>query len=364
MLNTRISQNYNDNDVINANDLRKRIINVDSSFRADLNESTTDFTYKLEHPYKNLIRLRLASVEIPNMFYVFTKKNNRFTIKVYDHTNKVIKETIIIKEGNYTSSELIETIQTKLNEKLLIPYGIFINIDVDTINAKVTFTHNGLAEGSQANVLNPVPVLSASPFIIDFCNCESSGSCDCDIIPDSSKKQRSSLGYHLGFRQKFYKIENSTISSLKSTLTAYTITSENCINVVGNTYMLLSVNDFYCVEQRTDETYIQCLAKIIIREEKYTMIYDDGSSFMSNEIIFPSPVDLKILQVKLLDPYGELVDLCGLNFSFSLEITEVLNTKLYDFYRNYIWLGNVPSVNPKKVKGSAQPLLCGVGPPW
>ena len=85
---------------------------------------------------------------------------------------------------------------------------------------------------------------------------------------------------------------------------------------------------------------------------------------MSNEIVFPSPTDLKILQIKLLDPYGEVVDLNCMNFSFSLEITEVLNTALYDFYRNYIWFGSVPSVNYKTVQGSAQQLIKGVGPPW
>jgi thioredoxin reductase len=33
-----------------------------------------------------------------------------------------------------------------------------------------------------------------------------------------------------------------------------------------------------------------------------------------------------------------------MNFSFSIEITEVLNTNLYDFYRNYIWMGGLPSL--------------------
>ena len=53
-----------------------------------------------------------------------------------------------------------------------------------------------------------------------------------------------------------------------------------------------------------------------------------------------------------------------MNWTFSLEITEVTNTKLYDFYRNYIWLGTIPSVNYKTVTGTAQPLLRGVGPPF
>jgi hypothetical protein len=48
-----------------------------------------------------------------------------------------------------------------------------------------------------------------------------------------------------------------------------------------------------------------------------------------------------------------------MDFSFSIEITEVLNMKLYDFYRNYIWMGTIPSV--KRVQGIATPLLNGTG---
>ena len=147
-------------------------------------------------------------------------------------------------------------------------------------------------------------------------------------------------------------------------LEVYYQTGEGCLDVVSDTYMLLCVNDLYTVEQKTAETYIQCLAKIVVREQKHMVIYEDGASLLSNEIIFPSPTDLKVLNVKLLDPFGDPIDLCGMNFSFALEITEVLNTKLYDFYRNYIWLGTIPSVNYKTVQGTAQTLLRGVGPPW
>jgi hypothetical protein len=33
----------------------------------------------------------------------------------------------------------------------------------------------------------------------------------------------------------------------------------------------------------------------------------------------------------------------------------VLNTRLYDFYRNYIWLGSLPCI-PKNIQDSADPL--------
>jgi len=56
-----------------------------------------------------------------------------------------------------------------------------------------------------------------------------------------------------------------------------------------------------------------------------------------------------------------VIDLNGLNLSFSMEITEVTNTKMYEFYRNYIWLGTVPSL-PSNVTGSGLGLLGGKGP--
>lgn len=352
MLNTRIAENYNANDVINPNDLRKRIINVDSRFRSSCLDPTTSFTYNLEHPYRNLIRLRIASIEVPNMFYTFTTKNNSFILKAYDITNIVRVVTITIREGNYTSIELITAIQQQLDTMLRDPFGIFIIAELDNVTAKVTFTNYGVASYPVTGS-SPTPTSSAQPFILDFISSSP--------VNIKKRKHNYGLGYNLGFRLYTYK---TSLTKTYSGLTAYYLVAEACLDTVGDTYMLLAINDYHNVEQKTDTNYLQCVAKIIIREEKYTVIYDDGSSLLSNDIVFPSPTDLKILQVKLLDPYGDVIDLCGMNFSFSLEITEVLNTKLYDFYRNYIWLGTIPTVNHKTVQGASLPLLKGAGPPF
>lgn len=360
MLNTRIGSDYNANDVINSNDLRKRIINVDSRFRADKCSPTTDFTYKVDHPYKNLIRLRVASVEIPNMTYAFTKKNNCFTIKALDINENIISVSIKIDEGNYTPERLIEAIQYELDTKLRNPHGIFIAISLNTINDKVTFTHRGLSTVPIPEDLQPTE--SGSPFIIEF---------GCCVQPPKGKifpqqqKIVVTLGTNLGFKCKTIKVTNvKQVNQGGTVFNVFYTTGENCIDVIGNSYVFLSINDLHTVDQKTDDTFVQSIAKIILRSDKYKVTYNDGDSLLSNEIIFQSPTDLKILQVKLLDAYGEIVDLHGLNFSFALEITEVLNTKLYDFYRNYIWLGTIPSVNYKTVTGSPQPLLRGMGPPW
>ena len=348
MLNTKVGFNTNANDVINSNDLRKRIINIDSRFRTKYQDSSTNFSFQLEHTYKNIIRLRVASIEIPNMSYVFSniKSNTSFYIKAFDITGVPRKALIKIPDGNYTSSELIIAIQDALNTNFKNPFGIFITVSLDVNSAKVTFTHNGVALYPVTSSLT-VPTQSAQPFVLNF-------------LSNMSLKHRKfdfGLGFNLGFREHFYKVTQTSIVSLLNT---YSITSESCINVVGDHYMFLAVNELHTVEQKTSNNFIQALAKIIVREEKQTVIYDDGGTLLSNEIIFNSPVDLKTLNIQLLDPYGDTIDLCGMDFSFALEITEVLNTRLYEFYRNYIWLGSLPCI-PKNIQDSAVPLLNGTG---
>ena len=346
MLNTRRNEIYNANDVVSSNDLRKRIVNVDSRFRSVLTDSSTDFMYKFEHPYKNVIRARIASVEIPNMWYEFcaaTYHNTYFNICAYDISNVLQSATITLPDGNYTATALIAVLQAILDQKFNTPYGIFITISINPYSITTSFIHNGVGPiGSTA------PTVTAKPFILNF------------KVPELCYKPFNfGLGSNLGFMNNYYNV--TTVYDVSGSMTSYIQTSESLINIIADQYIFLSIDDLHGVEQKTNDNYFQCLAKIIVREDKLGVIYDDGSTLLSNDIIFPSPVDLKQIKVRLTDPYNKVIDLNYMNFSFSLEITEVMNTKMYEFYRNYIWLGTIPSV-PSNVTGSAQGLLGGKGP--
>lgn len=350
MLNTRIGENFNANDVINSNDLRKRLLNIDSRFRSNPIDISTNFQYRLEHTYRNVIRIKVSSIEIPNMFYSFTafKGNTTMKITTTDIDGITRSLTITLLDGNYDISELITLIQTQFNTGFRDPFGIFLQISLNANTAKITISHNGLSL-YPVTLSTTVPTVNANPITINF-------------QPSSTvchQNYNCGIGYNLGYRQRLYQLSTPTSTTPFNT---YTLTSESVIDIAGDTYCFLQINDLHTVEHKTHQQYIQPLAKIIIREDKGAMIYDDGSTLMSNEIIFPAPQDFTVLNVKLLDAWGNVLSLNGLDMSLTLEITEVLNTKLYDFYRNYIWLGTIPSVPYKTVEGSASGLLRGRGP--
>jgi len=344
--NSRRNEIFNFNDVINSNDLRKQIVNVDSRFRdSATKEISTNFQYTFEHPYKNVIRIRIASVEIPNSWYEFSAANynTTFSISAYDISNNLRTVTIQIEDGNYGAIDLLTTIQAQFVRQLQIPYGIFMSIYPNPFSLKSTIELRGVAPiGATA------PTTTGKPFYINF------------LIPATANQPYNwGLGYNIGFRSLRYTVSN--ITDVSGGISTYSVQSESLIDVTAETYVFLAVNDYYAVENKNTIGFTQALAKIIVRDAKYAILFDDGGSLLSNDVIFPSPIDLKRIQVKLLDPYGKVIDLNGLNLSFSMEITEVTNTKMYEFYRNYIWLGTVPSL-PSNVTGSGLGLLGGKGP--
>ncbi len=327
MLSVKTDELYNSNDIVNSNDIRKHIVNIDSRFRKSYLEPPTDFLYQFAHPYKNVIKARVASVEIPYGFYNFSKakKNTMFRVDITDYIGNFHNFIIEIPDGDYTPQTLICTIQEHFNA-IRDTYGVFLRIFVDPITRKVTIVHDGTAAPS----CPPGPSHCPVGFGLTFA-----------MVGLEDRLYDFGLGYYLGFNKHFYTVE-----------APYSITGESLINTLGDTYMLLAIDDMYTVEQKTQDSYIQCLAKILVKRGQNGIIFDDGYTVLSNEIVFPRPINLKQVRVRLLDMYGNPIDLHNMNFSISLEISEVMNVQMYDFYRKYLWDKEEPKAI-RNVSGSA-----------
>jgi hypothetical protein len=283
----------NTNDVINVNDLRKRIINIDSEFRDNFIQDPSDFSFKIVPPIKNAIRIRMASIEMNNTFYIFSTLKQNISLRLICPIAGT-DYTFTISPGNYSATGLVKAIQDQFNVAGIVPR---YTVSLDTITGKITIT-------------NTTSVL----FIMDF-----------RTDSNKCKLQHWGLAYYLGFRMKYYS-------------DAISYTTESIIDVIVDQYIFLQVNDYANVEQHLKSgDKFTAFAKLILKDGKFTKVFDNTSNFLTKEIIFSQPTDINTLNLRLVDRYGDTIRNLDSEWSVAFEITDVMNGRLYDFYRNYLF---------------------------
>jgi hypothetical protein len=296
---------------LHANDIVRHIINIDSRHRDTPASSTSaDFYYTLLNTIRNVIRIRVTSIEFPNNYFFYTRRrrNTHFYVEYKGCDDDVVRVPIEIPDGNYTVEQMIAELTDRMIAKKLpfLPLSGPV-VDFSLVNGAFTF-------------------YGTIPFTIDT----ATGTRD--------RMFDYGLGYYLGFTRGRFTASPDVSGG-------FFAMSNICANFVGDSYLFLRVNDFNCVRQ-TVRLYptaegvmptcaeFSALAKIVVREPKNYMSYDDYASHHIKEYVFPSPVSLSRLHVEVLDPYGDVIDLCSSQISFSLEITEVRNSSLCNAIRD------------------------------
>ena len=251
--------------------LQTQNLHLHSCFRQ--NASSTDYQYLLPTELKHVVSMRLASIEIPNTRYLFSckQKNNTFTICIHE------TYVIVIPDGNYTNDSLEECINTLLQ--------------VHSIHFYINSQFHSIFE-------------SSTPFSIYFGE---------NIIHN--------CGWILGFRNECYENQLS-------------IVSEGLFDAIGDRYIYLSVEDYQYNTNITnivgiDRNFLDksILAKVPMNDEKWALIIHDTNPLCKVRQ-YNGPVTLKKLHIKILDKFGNVIDLNNMDFSFTLEL-EVL-------YENFI----------------------------
>ena len=262
-----------------------RIYNIDSKFRNTTTFSNAgDYVYNnmdqtvgtnyVIEPFneKNVIELKISSIEIPNTVYFIQAARGNNVIGSYTVPN-----------GSYTRQELI----TLLNANI---YGVVFTYTSAT--GKVTIT-------TDVSTTLTIPTNSVS---------------------DSNYE---SLGELLGFTAP----QTIAIST--------TVIGVNSMMNPSEDYFFIRINDFGNILHR-NRRYV---AKII---PDNTGRFDDINQetiyrLVTNIIKFDQPLDIPNLRITLEDSYGQIINMNGSNYSFSLELTIVTNSilKNYDEIRFY-----------------------------
>ena len=289
---------------LQATDIKKHILNVDSRFR-EPGGSSADFQFRLLSPVKNVLRIRITSIEMPNNYYNFSSKRRNVVLRIFYGVDLASSAVIRVPSGNYSAFEMVDSLNTALVAKGLPWLTVYFSLVASTF----TFTGNR-AFALDTAVLTTPPSNLTWPRYYDY-----------------------GLGFNLGFSYAIFDASGPDTSG------NYAVTSDQLPNFAGDTYVFLKVNDFDCVRQTVGDSDFTALAKIVVREPKNYMSFDDYAGQHAKEVVFKTPQDLSRLRVQLLDAYGEILQMGSTHISFSIEVLEIMNLSLYNTVRDAFAVG-------------------------
>jgi hypothetical protein len=267
-------------------------LNLNTCFRSNYyNSNPCDFQYNIPTEIKNVVSMRLASIEIPNSWYLFStlKKNNSFVIEI-NNIGVITSYDITVPDGNYDNIMLEKYLNTTyFYQSTIITDLNYIKFSIDEYSFKTKF-----------EIVGTHPIL--------FCF---------TIIFNSEKNENimNTLGWTFGFRLAKYKNVNDFIIS------------EGLFDAGGDRYIYVSVEDYQyntnslnivCFDQSIMEKNI--IAKIPMVNCKLSMIVDDNTSPLTKTRRYNGPVNIRNLHIRIMDQFGTTIDLNNMDFSFTLEM--------------------------------------------
>ena len=122
-------------------------------------------------------------------------------------------------------------------------------------------------------------------------------------------------GWILGFRLPTYlNIDESVVS-------------EGLFDGSGDRYIYLILNDYQYNNNSTnivgfDKSFMEenILAKIPMVNGKLSLIIDDNNNPLTKTRKYNGPVNIRKIHVKIVDKFGNSIDLNNMDFSFTLEL--------------------------------------------
>jgi hypothetical protein len=118
----------------------KRIISIDSQYREDHRTLSTDFTFNLSDPLKDVVSLKLYSIQIPYTWWTINANYGSNLIYIKGNSPGIntgdFDIPVSITAGNYEQNELVSAINESLKTALLT------QPDVSFGTTKITYNSN------------------------------------------------------------------------------------------------------------------------------------------------------------------------------------------------------------------------------
>ena len=304
-------------------------IHIDSMFRKDyMNTTSNNFLFEMPEPVKNVMIMRLITIELPNTFYQFTDKNNAFRIVTHyavplnDGTINPSQEHIItIPPGNYPAGDLMGLIQSFFDVQSDLQY---LAIDVDDFDSRTTIrfkTPEELSVDFDLDTVNEIIQNLTNYYTFDVFFDYQKPVC-------TERPEYETLGWSFGYRKLFYTGIGYNTHSFEKFQTTFhgTLRSEGIFGANKMNYVFLCVNDFNrnsrenIITGNGNRTHINkdILSRVTIKFGSFFVNLDAGDNVF-RERHYGGPVNIEKLEFKLIDKYGNNLDLNGSDWSAILE---------------------------------------------
>lgn len=338
-----------------VNKTEKRFIVLDSQYLPE-GVSKTNFVANLSEKIKRVINIKLHSYSIPfNWYLISSQKRNNVIYLLLNNNEKV---TILIDDGNYSTTQMVAELNSKLKQKL--------NINTDTV------TYNESTGKIKFNLpTNQVEKIiffdKSEPYLL---------SNEDNIFSTLRSYKNLTLGWILGFREDEVTVQESgnisdVIPDLKGPRYLYLVvddfkrnhTTNNLVTITNidenisvpsyfNHHMPLNETDcndnivtvlpsaprtltqaqIYTINEvmkhknRTNyysnsPNESDILAVIPLKHNGLTIgdrIVETSGQLQDNKREYNGPVDLDRIGVKLMDDTGFIVDLNGSDWTLTL----------------------------------------------
>jgi len=273
-----------DPSIIDASRYKLTNLSLDSRFADTFFHSTGDYLIKLPSVTKNIARIALVSIEIPNVEWLFSEHHGNINIS-WRPANTHSWTDVSIPQGNYASDELA----TAVGDALGSPFTVSLD------------PHSG-----------QVTISSTSDFVMRFAAYD-------ERI--ASRRSYWGLGYYLGFRHR----EVASVGK--------SITGSSLVLVQSSPYYLIQLKIPDPVESLQhrlwDNGWVSAFAKVILRDGTYTIEFDDGGNNLRKEHNFLTPVNVASMRVRVVDPFGDTVNLHDMDWSMTIELYEIVNSRVH-----------------------------------
>jgi len=317
-----------------------KIINIDSLFRENYDTTnSTNFTWILPNEINNIMSMNIVSMELPHVWYSISSKNNTntFQVKIYNLVGQPdIAHIIELPDGNYTGPEFVKALN---NYFVNVANGLEVLVsEINPRSMQIIIR----ARVPTDTPSSPCPYVETDPryspnfyFVLEFekynNNAEQKKKENNYNILRQYNPMQKMLGWYMGFRNSTYSVgfNNEYTNDIDSVTVDYHgyITSEAAYGSSSQNYIFVEVNDYNknfitdSIISITNNAYIgnNILGRISLSAVTNNTVFNNSSDRIFKMREYLGPVKIKRLNVRLLNKFGDIIDLNNSDFSLAIE---------------------------------------------